>query len=226
MKLQGKTAIITGSARGIGKGIALAYAKEGANLVLNVYGVEQQEIAELSRDVSSYGGQVVIIEGDITKKEIVEEIVQTALSRFQTIDILVNNAGILTQSLLKDMEEEQWDQMINIDLKSVFLTIRAVVQYMIAQKSGRIINIASQIGQKGGVELSHYAAAKAGVIAFTKSIALELGKYNITANCIAPGPIQTQLVAEINEDWKSQKQKELACLDLAQWKKWRQQLFC
>ncbi|MGO1097222.1 SDR family NAD(P)-dependent oxidoreductase [Priestia megaterium] len=212
MKLEGKTAIITGSARGIGKGIALAYAKEGANLVLNVYGVEQQEIEELSRDVSSYGGQVVIIEGDITKKEIVEEMVQTALSRFQTIDILVNNAGILTQSLLKDMEEAQWDQMINIDLKSVFLTTRAVVPYMIAQKSGRIINIASQIGQKGGVELSHYAAAKAGVIAFTKSIALELGKYNITANCIAPGPIQTQLVDDINEEWKLQKQKELAVL--------------
>ncbi|MFB8421810.1 SDR family NAD(P)-dependent oxidoreductase [Priestia megaterium] len=210
MKLQGKTAIITGSARGIGKGIALAYAKEGANLVLNVYGVDQQEIEELSRDVSSYGGQVVIIEGDITKKEIVEEMVQTALSRFQTIDVLVNNAGILTQSLLKDMKEAQWDQMINIDLKSVFLTTRAAVPYMIAQKSGRIINIASQIGQKGGVELSHYAAAKAGVIAFTKSIALELGKYNITANCIAPGPIQTQLVDDINEEWKLQKQKELA----------------
>ena len=148
MKLRGKTAIITGSARGIGKGIALAYANEGANLVLNVYGVDQQEIEELSRDVSSYGGQVVIIEGDITKKEIVEEMVQTALSRFQTIDVLVNNAGILTQSLLKDMEEAQWDQMINIDLKSVFLTTRAAVPYMIAQKSGRIINIASQIGQK------------------------------------------------------------------------------
>lgn len=108
------------------------------------------------------------------------------------------------------MTEETWDNMINVDLKSAFLTTRAVVNQMIQQQPGRIINIASQIGQKGGYELSHYAAAKAGVIAFTKSISIELGKYGITANCIAPGPIETKLVAAIDENWKKQKQSELA----------------
>lgn len=108
------------------------------------------------------------------------------------------------------MTVEMWDRMIEVDLRSVFLTTRYVVPHMIKQKSGRIINIASQLGQKGGVEMSHYAAAKAGVIGFTKSIALELGKYGITANCIAPGPIETELVANIDPEWKENKKKELA----------------
>ncbi|MCA1203690.1 3-oxoacyl-ACP reductase family protein [Priestia flexa] len=210
MKLKDKVAIITGSGSGIGKAIALAYAKEGANLILNVYRMGEQEKQELEREMSLYEGDISIIEGDVTSGEFVQELVETALSRFSKIDILVNNAGILTQSLLQDMTESQWDEMMTIDLKSVFLTTRAVVTHMIQQKSGRIINIASQIGQKGGVELSHYAAAKAGVIAFTKSIALELGQHNVTANCIAPGPIETNLVAGIKEDWKEEKKKQLA----------------
>ncbi|WP_233522482.1 SDR family NAD(P)-dependent oxidoreductase [Peribacillus glennii] len=116
----------------------------------------------------------------------------------------------MTQSLIQEMSVEVWDRMIEVDLKSVFLTTRYVVPYMISQKNGRIINTSSQLGQKGGAELSHYAAAEAGVIGFKKSIALESGQYGITANCIAPGPVETEMVAGISEEWKIQKRSELA----------------
>lgn len=210
MKLKEKVAIITGAGQGIGRGIALAYAKEGANLSLNCYGQSSAEIEQLVRELSVYGGKVMVTEGDITDVNVVQELVGKTVSTFGRIDILVNNAGILTQSLIQDMTIEMWDRMIEVDLKSVFLTTRFVVPYMIQQRFGRIINMASQLGQKGGIELSHYAAAKAGVIGFTKSIALELGKYGITANCIAPGPIETEMVANIDEDWKTWKKAQLA----------------
>ncbi|MCM3162238.1 3-oxoacyl-ACP reductase family protein [Metabacillus litoralis] len=210
MKLNDKIAIITGAGRGIGKGIAIAFAKEGANLSLNLYGMAEEEIQSLLNELDKYPIKIIITEGDISQEEVVKELVEKTLAEFGHIDILVNNAGILTQCLIKNMTVETWDRMIDIDLRSVFLTTSYVVKNMIKQKSGRIINIASQIGQKGGIELSHYAAAKAGVIGFTKSIALELGAYNITANCIAPGPIETDLIEGINEEWKQQKRSELA----------------
>lgn len=210
MKLKDKVAIITGASKGIGKAIAIAYAKEGANLCLNYLRHPENEVKKLTDELQSFGSSVITVQGDISKEETVKRLVDQTLNTFGKIDILVNNAGILTQSLIQDMTVETWDRMIEIDLRSVFLTTRNVVPHMIEQKSGRIINIASQLGQKGGVELSHYAAAKAGVIGFTKSIALELGQYGITANCIAPGPIETDLVADIDPEWKRNKQKELA----------------
>ncbi len=210
MRLGGKVAIITGATRGIGKEIALAYAREGAHLVLNTFQLAKQEQESLKEEFTSFNQKTIIIDGDITNQTTINKLTSTALEEFGKIDILVNNAGILTQALLQNMSEDTWDEMINLDLKSVFLTTRSVVNEMIKQKSGRIINIASQIGQKGGYELSHYAAAKAGVIGFTKSIAIELGQYGITANCIAPGPIETELVAGIDEDWKKNKKSELA----------------
>lgn len=210
MRLKNTVAIITGATRGIGKEIAKNFAKEGAALVLNTYNLNEQQQEEFKQEFKEWSTKLYIIDGDITKKETINQLVNTAINEFGKIDVLVNNAGILTQSLIQDMSEEVWDQMIELDLKAVFLTTRAVVNQMIKQKSGRIINIASQIGQKGGYELSHYAAAKAGVIGFTKSIALELGVHGITANCIAPGPIETELVAGIDEDWKSNKKAELA----------------
>jgi 3-oxoacyl-[acyl-carrier protein] reductase len=210
MKLKGKSAIITGAGHGIGKSIAVAYAKEGANLSLNVFGLDKEKINSLVNELREYSVKVIVTEGDITDENTVQELVANTVKTFGRIDILVNNAGILTQSLIQDMSVETWDRMIEVDLKSVFLTTHHVVPYMISQKNGRIINTSSQLGQKGGVELSHYAAAKAGVIGFTKSIALELGKYGITANCIAPGPVETELVAGISEEWKKQKRSELA----------------
>ncbi|MCL7749967.1 SDR family NAD(P)-dependent oxidoreductase [Halalkalibacter alkaliphilus] len=210
MRLESKVAIITGAGQGIGKAIALAYAKEGANLSLNVFGLSKEKVDSILNELSNYNIQVSITEGDITDERVVKELVDRTINQFGRIDILVNNAGILTQSLIQDMSVEMWDRMIEVDLKSVFLTTRYVVPHMITQKSGRIISTASQLGQKGGAALSHYAAAKAGVIGFTKSIAIELGQYGITANCIAPGPIETEMVAGIDEDWKVQKRKELA----------------
>lgn len=210
MKLKEKVAIVTGASKGIGKGIAVAFAKEGANLCLNYLPQTEEEDQRLLDELQRFGVKVTAVTGDISKEETVKRLVDQAIRTFGRIDILVNNAGILTQSLIQDMTVEMWDRMIEVDLRSVFLTTRYVVPHMIKQKSGRIINLASQLGQKGGVEMSHYAAAKAGVIGFTKSIALELGKYGITANCIAPGPIETELVANIDPEWKENKKKELA----------------
>ncbi|WP_454844762.1 SDR family NAD(P)-dependent oxidoreductase [Priestia megaterium] len=210
MRLEGKVAIITGANKGIGKEIAIAYAREGAHLVLNTFQLTEGELNLLKEEFIPFKQETFLINGDITNQLTINTLANTALKIFGKIDILVNNAGILTQALIQDMSEDMWDDMINLDLKSVFLTTRSVVNQMIAQKSGRIINIASQIGQKGGYELSHYAAAKAGVIGFTKSIAIELGKYGITANCIAPGPIETEIIAEIDENWKKNKKEELA----------------
>ncbi|WP_027416247.1 SDR family NAD(P)-dependent oxidoreductase [Aneurinibacillus terranovensis] len=210
MKLKGKVAIITGAGQGIGLGIATAYAKEGANLSLNIYGKGQEEIDSIVTELKKYNVDVIVTEGDITKESTVKDLVDKTIEGYGTIDILVNSAGIVTESLIQNMTVEMWDRMIEIDLKSVFLTTRNVVPSMIEQRSGRIINIASQLGQKGGVELSHYAAAKAGVIGFTKSIALELGQYGITANCIAPGPIETELIEGMSESFKIRKKEELA----------------
>ncbi|MHB1681415.1 MAG: 3-oxoacyl-ACP reductase family protein [Bacilli bacterium] len=210
MKLTGKVAIVTGAGQGIGRGVALRFAAEGADLSVNVYGQSAEQIRQLQQDIESLGRRMIYTEGDISTERVARLLIESTMEVYGRIDILVNNAGILTQSLVHEMEIETWDRMIQVDLRSVFLTTRLATPHMIRQRYGRIINIASQLGQKGGVELSHYAAAKAGVIGFTKSIALELGTYGITANCIAPGPIETQMVADIDGDWKNRKSKELA----------------
>jgi 3-oxoacyl-[acyl-carrier protein] reductase len=152
---------------------------------------------------------VIITEGDISTEETVKKLVENTVEKYGKIDILVNSAGISTPTLINELDLSTWNRMIEVNLTSIFLTTRYTVPYMIKNKFGRIINISSQVGQKGSVEHSHYAAAKAGVIGFTKSIALELGRYNITANCIAPGPIETQLMNEVSESWKENKKKEL-----------------
>jgi 3-oxoacyl-[acyl-carrier protein] reductase len=209
MKLKGKVAIITGAGQGIGLGIAKAYAKEGANLSLNIYGKNPEDRDSIIAEMKKYDVDVIVNEEDITKESTVKEMVDKTIERYKKIDILVNNAGIITESLVQDMPIEMWDRMIDIDLKAVFLMTKYVVPYMIEQKSGRIISTSSQLGQKGAVKMSHYAAAKAGVIGFTKSIALELGQYGITANCIAPGPTETELFAGLSESFKASKKAEL-----------------
>ncbi|NEU32415.1 3-oxoacyl-ACP reductase FabG [bacterium LRH843] len=218
MRLKDKVAIITGAGPGLGmgRGFPIGFAKEGANLTLNYYAQDEHTMKEFKDELEELGANVNLVEGDISKEETVNRVVESTLNEFGKIDILLNNAGISTQSLVKDMSVEMWDKMIEINLKSVFLTTRYVVPHMISQKSGRIINIASQIGHKGGVEHSHYAAAKAGVIGFTKSIALELGQYGITANCIAPGPIETQMMAAVSDEWKQHKLSELVIPRLGQ----------
>lgn len=211
MKLKNKVAIITGAGPGDGIGvtIARAYLKEGARVSLNYLARNIEEKEKFKEEMSSYGDKVMIIEGDISQEETAERLVTNTVEEYGKVDILVNSAGISTPALVHEMDIPTWNRMLEVNLTSIFLTTRLVVPYMIKNKFGRIINISSQVGQKGSVEHSHYSAAKAGVIGFTKSVAWELGKYGITANCIAPGPIKTQLMDEVSEEWIMNKQKEL-----------------
>ena len=205
--LEGRRAIVTGAAGGIGGAIACAYALEGASLLLaDRNGDALPIIAERCR---ASGGRVETVEADLGEPDGAARVVEICLSRLGGVDILVNNAGLLTQALCTELTVDMWDEMLRADLRSVFLCTRLVLPAMIGQRWGRVINTASQLGIKGGAELSHYAAAKAGVIGFTKSVALEVAQHNVLANCIAPGPINTRMVGGISESWKDAKSKEL-----------------
>ncbi len=207
MKLKDKVAIVTGD--GIGITIARAFLKEGANVSLNYLARNSEEKEKFQEEMSPYKEKVVITEGDISKEETAEKLISNTIKKYGRVDILVNSAGISSPTLVHEMDYSTWSRMIQVNLTSVFLTTRLVVPHMIEHNFGRIINISSQVAQKGSVEHSHYSAAKAGVIGFTKSVAWELGQYGITANCIAPGPIETQLMNEVSATWMENKKKEL-----------------
>ena len=211
MKLKGKIAVISGAGAGYGmsRGFPTVYAKEGANLVLNYYKDDPEKMARFKEELEGYGSKVVLVEGDISKPEVACRLIETAIEHFGRIDILLNVAGISNPKLLADMTLDDWNRMLEVDLTSAFLTCKYAVPYMIKQKFGRIINLSSQIAQKGSVEHCHYGAAKAGLIGFTKSLAREVGQYNITVNCIAPGPIETQLMGVVSPEWRKQKESEL-----------------
>ncbi|MFC4799261.1 SDR family NAD(P)-dependent oxidoreductase [Neobacillus sp. GCM10023253] len=210
MKLQGKKALITGGSTGIGKEIALAYAREGADLAINYFKTEEQANALKAQIEEQYGRKVILIEGDVSEVDQVENMVQAALEGLGAIDILVTSAGITHQGYVQDLTVEEWDRMIKVNMRGPFLCVKNVLPHMLERKFGRIINIASQLGQIGGIENAHYAASKAGVIGFTKSVAREVSKYGITANCIAPGPIATPFLLEgYDEAWKERKQSSL-----------------
>ncbi|SEH01142.1 3-oxoacyl-[acyl-carrier protein] reductase [Nonomuraea solani] len=196
--LENRTALITGGASGIGRAIAEAYLHEGAQVV----------IADL--DVSAtVPGAAAHVALDVSDPASVQDAVATTTGLLGRIDILVNSAGILTEAPLAEMEPRVWSETIAVDLTGVFLCCRYVVPGMIERRWGRIINIASQLGIKGGRSLTHYAAAKAGVIGLTKSLALEVAEHNVLVNAIAPGPVETPMVAGITEEWKSAKRAEL-----------------
>lgn len=211
MKLKGKIAVITGAGAGNGmsRGFPTIYAKEGANLVLNYYKDSTERMQELKKELEAYGSRVIMQEGDISKPEVAKQLIDTAIAEFGRIDILLNVAGISNPKLLVNMTIDDWNRMLEVDLTSCFLTCKFAVPHMINQRFGRIINLSSQIAQKGSVEHCHYSAAKAGLIGFTKSLARELGQYNITVNCIAPGPIETQLMGVVSPEWRKQKESEL-----------------
>lgn len=205
--LEGRRAVVTGAGSGIGEAIALAYAQAGARLVLADLDASRAE--DVARRCRALGTQAETVIGDVGDEATADRIIDRCVQAFGGIDILVNNAGMLTQSRCADMSTAMWDEMLRVDLRSVFLCARRAVPHMQAQRWGRIINIASQLGIKGGVELSHYAAAKAGVIGFTKSLALEVAHDNVLVNAIAPGPIATPLVDGISADWKHAKEASL-----------------
>jgi 3-oxoacyl-[acyl-carrier protein] reductase len=201
--LHGQVALVVGGAGGIGAAIAGAFRAEGATVVVaDRDGAAAQRAAE-ELDLA---GAVAM---DITNRQSVDAAVREVLDTHGAIDVLVNSAGILTESPLIEMTPETWQETIDVDLTGTFLVCRAVVPHMVARGSGRVINIASQLGIKGGRGLTHYSAAKAGVIGLTKALALEVSEHGVLVNAIAPGPIDTAMVAGITEDWKKAKQAEL-----------------
>ena len=208
--LEGKTAIITGAARGIGKAIALKFAKEGANIAFTDLVLNDEMAAGMEatrKEIEAVGVKCLAYAGNAADFAETEEVVVKKIKEdFGTIDILVNNAGITKDGLMLRMSEQQWDAVINVNLKSAFNFIHACVPIMMRQKNGSIINMASVVGVHGNAGQSNYAASKAGLIALAKSIAQEMGPKGIRANAIAPGFIETamtaQLSEEIREEWK------------------------
>jgi 3-oxoacyl-[acyl-carrier protein] reductase len=207
-RLKGRIALITGAASGIGQGIAIAFAREGANIVA-VDRVEEARAATTLDGIRKHGADVLFVQADIADDKSVQRMASAALGRFGRVDILVNNAGIFTESLIENLPIEDWDRVMNVNLRGVFLCIRALIGQMLERRDGRIINIASQLGQIGGRSIGHYAASKAGVIGLTKSLAREVSTRGVLVNAIAPGPIQTPMVESETEEWRNAKLAEL-----------------
>ncbi|WP_158857763.1 3-oxoacyl-[acyl-carrier-protein] reductase [Lunatibacter salilacus] len=196
--LTGKTALVTGASKGIGRSIAMRFAEEGADVAFTfLSSVEKGQ--ELEGELKKFGIKAKGFRSDASDFKAAEELINQVIGDFGKIDILVNNAGITRDNLLMRMSEEQWDEVININLKSCFNTVKAVTRSMMKAKSGSIINITSVVGVKGNAGQANYAASKAGIIGFTKSVALELGSRNIRCNAIAPGFIETEMTAVLDE---------------------------
>lgn len=199
--LKGKVALITGAVKGIGRAIAEKFAKEGANLVIN-YRTSIDNLKELEEKLKGYGSEVLLVQGDVKNYGDAENIVKAAIEKFGKIDILVNNAGITRDNLLMRMSLEDFDEVLEVNLKGAFNVIKAGVPFLIKQKSGRIINISSVIGIIGNAGQANYAASKAGLIGLTKSVAKEIASRNITVNAIAPGYIVTDMTEKLPEKIK------------------------
>ncbi len=196
--LKGKTAIITGASRGIGKGIAKEFALNGANVAFT-FSKSVDLAKEFEKELTSLGVKAVAYQSDAANYNDSIELVEKIIKDFDSIDILVNNAGITRDNLLMRMQEEDFNQVIKVNLNSVFNMTKAVQKIMLKQRSGSIINMSSVVGVKGNAGQSNYAASKAGIIGFSKSIALELGSRNIRCNVIAPGFIETEMTKKLDE---------------------------
>jgi len=201
MNLTGKVALVTGASRGIGKACALHLAELGAKVVVN-YARSSVQADEVVSRIKEMGGEAIAIQADVTKQSEVESLVKETIKSFGGIDILVNNAGITRDTLLIRMKEDDWDQVIDTNLKSVFLVTKAVAKHMMKKRQGRIINISSVIGVVGNAGQANYAASKAGIIGFSKSIAKELASRNILVNMIAPGFIETDMTEVLSDEIK------------------------
>ncbi len=195
-RLANKRAIITGSSSGIGAGVAIAFAAEGADVIINYPGPEQEaDAAAVSREIEALGQRCFAIQADVSQQDQVDHLVDTGYEKLGGFDILVNNAGIAETATVDTMEIESWDRMIAIHLRGAFMMTRRILPLMYEQNYGKIINTASQLAYKGAPGYAHYTAAKAGIIGFTRSLALEIGERNINANCVAPGATNTPLLA-------------------------------
>ncbi|MFY7707850.1 MAG: 3-oxoacyl-[acyl-carrier-protein] reductase [Flavobacteriales bacterium] len=198
MLLKGKVAIITGASRGIGKGIAEKFIEQGA-IVVFTYASSEEKARALEAELSAKGGVAKGYKSDAANYDAAHALIDEVVKEFGTVDILVNNAGITRDNLLMRMSEEQWDEIMQVNLKSVFNLTKAVIKPMLKAKSGSIINMSSVVGVKGNAGQANYAASKAGIIGFTKSVAAELGSRNIRCNAIAPGFIETEMTGALDE---------------------------
>ena len=196
-----KTVLITGGTRGIGKETAKIYAKKGYNLVLN-YVSDKTNVEEIRKQMSELGSEVLIVKADVSKADEVDKMIEQAIEKFKKIDVLVNNAGITKDGLLLRMSEEDFDKVVEINLKGTYLVTKSVIKYMMKQKQGSIINLTSVVGVTGNAGQCNYAASKAGVIGFTKSVAKEVASRKIRVNAVAPGFIKTDMTEVLQDDIK------------------------
>ena len=196
--LENKTAIITGATRGIGRGIAIEFAKQGANVAFT-FNSSVEAATALENELKAFGISAKGYQSNAANFDAAQELVKNVLEEFGTIDILVNNAGITKDNLLMRISEEDFDSVIEVNLKSVFNLTKAVIRPMMKQRNGSIINISSVVGLKGNAGQANYAASKAGIIGFSKSVALELGSRNVRSNVIAPGFIETEMTDKLDE---------------------------
>lgn len=207
-KLRDRVAIVTGGARGIGGGIATAFAREGADVAIaDVLG---EDVARPVIDaIEAAGRRALLIETDVADEEQVGRMVERAYDELGEIDVLVNDAGTFSQVFFHELTAAEWDRVIGVNLRGCFLCTRAVLPRMLARGRGKVINVASQLGQIGGTEMVHYSASKAGVIGLTKALAREVSTKGIHVNAIAPGPILTEMMAQETDEWAARKLSEL-----------------
>lgn len=215
MCLTGKTAVVTGGSRGIGRAICIELAKQGANIVVNFSGSEEKAKAVVE-EIEALGPKAIAVQANVADSASVDGLMKQALEAFGSIDILVNNAGITRDNLLMRMKEQEWDDVIDTNLKGVFLCTKAVTRQMMKQRAGRIINISSIVGVAGNPGQANYVAAKAGVIGLTKTTAQELASRNILVNAIAPGFITTEMTDALPEELKESMLKQIPLAKLGQ----------
>jgi 3-oxoacyl-[acyl-carrier protein] reductase len=202
MTFQGKVAIVTGGTRGIGRAVAVALAREGAAVTLCARDLTQAE--KVATDLRSSGAQALAVKADVARASEVEEVVEACLARFERVDILINNAGITRDGLLLRMKDEDWEAVLNVNLRGTFYCTRAALRPMIKQRAGRIINITSVVGVMGNPGQANYVASKAGIIGLTKAVAKEVVSRGITVNAVAPGFIETDMTESLSPELKAQ----------------------
>jgi 3-oxoacyl-[acyl-carrier protein] reductase len=213
--LENKVALVTGASRGIGRAIAIDLAKNGASVAVNYAGSEAKA-NEVVDEIKANGGNAFAIKADVSSSDEVGQMIKEVINQYGQLDILVNNAGITRDNLLMRMKDTEWDDVINTNLKGVFLCTKGVTRQMMKQRNGRIINIASVVGVSGNPGQANYVAAKAGVIGLTKTTAKELASRNITVNAVAPGFITTDMTDELSEEIKSELLKQIPLATLGE----------
>ncbi|WP_397540314.1 3-oxoacyl-[acyl-carrier-protein] reductase [Rummeliibacillus pycnus] len=199
--LTNQVAIVTGASRGIGAEIAKVLAEQGATVVAT-YSSSEKEMQKVVHEIEEKGGHAIALKANVSEADDSQRLIEEVLKQFSKVDILINNAGITKDRSFRKMSKDEWDQVINVNLNGIFHTTSAVINHMIERKYGRIINISSIIGQAGGFGQTNYAASKAGILGFTKSLALETAKNGITVNAVCPGFIETEMVAAMPENVK------------------------